>query len=68
MGEAGGVKRVGLFGRSSAEKPIVPPLAWVAGSPLIGLVTEKVPVLVRQKIRWRSTRPGGTSSVPRSAS
>ncbi len=50
MGDTGGVERVG-FGLPNCAKPMVPPLAQVADSPLIGLVTEKVPVLVRQKMR-----------------
>ena len=47
IGDAGRVQGVGLFGRSSAAKPMVPPLACVAGSPLIGFDTENTPVLVK---------------------
>ena len=56
------------IGRHVQVKPIVPPLATVGGSPLIGIVTPKAPVGVRQKTRWRSTTPGGISSVPSTAS
>ena len=44
------------------------PLPTVAGSPLIGNVTENTPVGMRQKTRWRSIAPAGTPRVPSKAS
>ena len=47
IGDAGSVPGVGLRRRGATAKPIVPPLATVAGLPSIGKDTEKTPVGVR---------------------